>query len=147
MPQRRTVARSSEPKTRRSKMKPMAPMTTREASITSALRNSLASKITQPRPQSEAASISAPTTAIHARRNAWRRPVMMNGNAPGIMTFQQCRFVGPHGAGGPQPQRIDGAHARPGVQQHREHGGIEHDEDGNDVTEAEPQDEHRHPGE
>ena len=63
-------------------------MTTSEASITSAFRNSLASKMTQPRPQSEAASISAPTTAIHARRKAWRSPVMMNGEAPGMITFQ-----------------------------------------------------------
>src|SRR6185437_4031315 len=53
MPQRCTVARSSEPNTRRSNTKPMAPITTRAASMTSVLRNSLASKITQPNPQSE----------------------------------------------------------------------------------------------
>src|ERR1041384_3357927 len=57
--------------------------------MTSALRNSFASKITQPRPNDEAASISAPTTAIHARWKARRRPVMMNGSAPGTTTFQK----------------------------------------------------------
>src|SRR5215211_367950 len=92
MPQRITVARSSEPNTSRSNTKPMQPMTASEASIRSALRNSLASKITQPRPQSEAASISAPTTAIQARRNACRSPVMMNGDAPGRITFQNIAF-------------------------------------------------------
>src|SRR6185437_634721 len=92
MPQRCTVARSSEPNTRRSNTKPMAPITTRAASMTSVLRNSLASKITQPNPQSEAAIISAPTTAIQARRNACRMPVMMNGEAPGMITFQNREF-------------------------------------------------------
>ena len=48
----------------------------------------MASKISQPSPQSEAASISAPTTAIQARRKAWRNPVMRNGKAPGMITFQ-----------------------------------------------------------
>ena len=33
--------------------------------------------------------ISAPTTATNERRNAWRTPVMMNGEAPGTMTFQK----------------------------------------------------------
>ena len=88
MPQRMTVARSIEPNTSRSNTKPITPMTASAASMTSAFKNSLASKMTQPRPQSEAASISAPTTAIHARRKAWRRPVMMNGDAPGMITFQ-----------------------------------------------------------
>ena len=59
--------------------------------MTSALRNSLASKITQPSPQSEAAIISAPTTAIQQRRKACRMPVMMNGEAPGTITFQNSR--------------------------------------------------------
>ena len=63
-------------------------MTISEASIRSALRNSLASKITQPRPKSDAARNSAPITAIQARRNACRSPVMMNGEAPGTITFQ-----------------------------------------------------------
>ena len=98
-----------------------APITASEASIMSALRNSLASKITQPSPQSEAAIISAPTTAIQARRNACRMPVMMKGEAPGMITFQNSALlVGAHGAGRAQPQRIDRAHARPGVEQHRE---------------------------
>ncbi len=66
----------------------MQPMTTSAASITSVLRNSLASKITQPKPQSEAASISAPMTAIQERRNDCRSPAMMNGEAPGMITFQ-----------------------------------------------------------
>src|SRR5882724_9926145 len=88
MPQRSTVARSSEPNTSRSNAKPIAPITASEASITSALRNSLASKINQPRPQSDAASISAPTTAIQERRKACRSPVMMKGEAPGMITFQ-----------------------------------------------------------
>jgi hypothetical protein len=56
--------------------------------MTSALRNSLASKIIQPSPQSDAASISAPTTAIHERMKACRRPVMIRGEAPGMITFQ-----------------------------------------------------------
>src|SRR5262249_13199230 len=89
MHQRSTVAGSSEQNTSRSNAKPMAPITTSEASITSACKNSLASKITQPSPQSEAASASAPTTAIHERRNACRRPVMMKGEAAGIITFQK----------------------------------------------------------
>ena len=50
MPQRNTVARSMEPNTTRSNTKPITPMTTSEAIITSVCRNSLASKITQPRP-------------------------------------------------------------------------------------------------
>jgi hypothetical protein len=66
----------------------MAPITASDASITSALRNSLASKMIQPRPQSDAASISAPTTAIQARMKAWRSPVMIRGDAPGMITFQ-----------------------------------------------------------
>ncbi len=66
----------------------MAPMIANEASITSALRNSLASKMIQPRPQSDAASISAPTTAIQDRMKAWRSPVMISGEAPGMITFQ-----------------------------------------------------------
>ena len=70
----------------------MAPMTASEASMMSALRNSLASKITQPSPQSEAAIISAPTTAIQARKNACRMPVMMKGEAPGMITFQNRQF-------------------------------------------------------
>ena len=70
----------------------MKPITTRAASITSALRNSLASKITQPSPQSDAAIISAPTTPIQARKNACRIPVMMKGEAPGMMTFQNRLF-------------------------------------------------------
>src|SRR5262249_58980702 len=82
MPQRTTVARSSAPKARRSSAKPMPPITISAASITSALRNSLASKITQPRPQSEAAIISAPITAMKARSSAWRSPAMMKGDAP-----------------------------------------------------------------
>src|ERR1019366_6799556 len=92
MPQRSPVARSSEPNTMRSNTKPMPPMTTSAASMTSVLRNSLASKITQPSPQSEAAIISAPTTAIHARRNDCRMPVMMKGEAPGMITFQNSEF-------------------------------------------------------
>jgi hypothetical protein len=48
----------------------------------------LASKITQPSPQSEPASISAPITAIQERRKDWRKPAMMKGEAPGMMTFQ-----------------------------------------------------------
>src|SRR5262249_47912604 len=88
IPHRMTVARWSEPKTSRSKRKPMAPITASAASMTSAFKNSLASKMTQPSPQSEAASISAPTTAIQARRKACRSPVMMKGEAPGMMTFQ-----------------------------------------------------------
>ena len=88
MPQRMMVARSIEPNTRRSNKNPIKPIMASEASITSAFRNSLASKMTQPRPQSEAASISAPITAIQARRKACRRPVMINGEAPGMMTFQ-----------------------------------------------------------
>ena len=84
----------------------MRPMTASEASITSALRNSLASKITQPSPQSEAASISAPTTAIQARRKAWRRPAMMNGEGAGHDHLpEQGALVGAHGAGRAQPQR------------------------------------------
>ena len=91
------MARSSEPNTTRSNTKPMAPMTTSDASMTSALRNSLASKITQPSPQSEAAIISAPTTAIQQRRNACRMPVMMKGKAPGMITFQNSALlVGAH---------------------------------------------------
>ena len=86
------VARSSKPKMSRSVMKPIKPMTTSEASITSALRNSLASKITQPRPKFDAASISAPMTATQARRKDCRKPVMMNGEAPGIITFQNSAF-------------------------------------------------------
>src|SRR6266699_7155728 len=133
MPQRMTVARSIEPKTSRSNTKPMAPITASAASITSAFKNSLASKMTQPRPQSEAASISAPTTAIHARRNAWRSPVMMNGDARPL--------VGAHGAGRAQPQRIDGPHPRPGIEQHGKERGIEHDEDRDGVAEPEPENE------
>src|SRR5262249_32698009 len=56
MPQRSTVARSSGPNTNRSHKSPMRPMSASEASITSALRNSLASNITQPKPSSEAAN-------------------------------------------------------------------------------------------
>ena len=52
----------------------------------------MASKITQPSPQSEAAIISAPTTAIQQRRKACRMPVMMKGEAPGMITFQNSRF-------------------------------------------------------
>src|ERR1700732_3857918 len=144
MPQRTTVACSLQPNTRRSKTKPINPIMAREASITSALRNSLASKITHPRPQSEAASISAPTTAIHARRKAWRSPAMMKGEAPGMITFQNKAS---HCARRAQPQRIDGAHARPGVQQQRKRRRIEHDENRHHVAEAEPQDEDRHPSE
>src|SRR5580704_8342694 len=79
------VARSIEPNTSRSLTKPM---TTSEDSITSVLRNSLASKMTQPNPQSDAASISAPITATQERRNDCRNPAMMNGEAPGMITFQ-----------------------------------------------------------
>ena len=32
-------------------------------------------------------------TPIHARTNAWRRPVMMNGEAPGTITFQNRAAV------------------------------------------------------
>src|SRR6185437_8343727 len=67
-------------------------MTSNEASMMSALRNSLASKMTQPSPQSEAAIISAPTTAIQARKNDCRMPVMMKGEAPGMITFQNKEF-------------------------------------------------------
>src|ERR1700694_2882225 len=144
MPHLCTVARSRVPNTRRSKAKPMRPMTVSAASMTSALRNSLASKITHPRPQSEAASISAPTTAIHARRKAWRSPAMMKGEAPGMITFQNKAS---HCARRAQPQRIDGAHARPGVQQQRKRRRIEHDQNRHHVAEAEPQDEDRHPSE
>jgi hypothetical protein len=59
-----------------------------EASITSALRNCLASKITHPRPQLDAASISAPITAIQERRNDCRSPATINGDAPGTMAFR-----------------------------------------------------------
>jgi hypothetical protein len=50
----------------------------------------------QPRPQLDAASISAPITAIHERRNDCRNPAMTNGEAPGMMTFQKklCRNRG-----------------------------------------------------
>ena len=67
MPHRITVVRSSDPKTKRSNTKPIMPITINDASMMSVLRNSFASKMTQPSPQSDAAIISAPTTAIHAR--------------------------------------------------------------------------------
>src|SRR5262249_12086919 len=147
-----TVARSSAPNARRSSAKPMAPITISAASITSALRNSLASKMTQPRPQSEAAIISAPITAMNARTSAWRKPAMMKAEAPGTQPCQpplqeQRPLVGPHPAASAQPQRIDRAHARPGIEQHREQGRIEYDQDRDGVAEAEPENEHRHPGE
>src|ERR1700681_4802461 len=95
------VARSIEPNTSRSLTKPMKPMTTSEDSITSVLRNSLASKMTQPNPQSDAASISAPITATQERRKDCRNPAKMNGGAPGIIPFQNSAFsVAPMAPGG-----------------------------------------------
>ena len=55
-------------------------------------RKSQPKKRPRPAVQPEAASISAPTTAIQARRKAWRRPVMMKGEAPGMITFQNSAF-------------------------------------------------------
>ena len=43
--------------------------------------------MTQPKPHEVAAIISPPTTAIHARANAWRNPVMIKGSAPGKITL------------------------------------------------------------
>src|SRR5262249_50569132 len=88
IPQRWTVAFSIEPNTSRSKRNPMPPITASEASIRSALRNSLASKIPQPSPQPDAARNSAPITAIHALKKDCRNPVMIKGDAPGTITFQ-----------------------------------------------------------
>src|SRR5881394_651856 len=94
IPQRNTVARSSEPNTRRSNTKPIAPMTAREASIRPVLRNSLASKMTQPR--------------YDERRGT------------GDDHFPEQRvLIRAHGPGGAQPERIDRAHTGPGIQQHR----------------------------
>jgi len=50
MPHRCTVARSTEAKTTRSKMKPMTPITTIDAIMMSVCRNCSALKITQPSP-------------------------------------------------------------------------------------------------
>src|SRR6185437_3276951 len=92
MPQRRTVYFSNEPNIARSKINPRKPITTNDAIMTLVLRYSLESKITQPSPQSDAAIISAPITAIQDRRKACRRPVMMKGEAPGMITFQNSDF-------------------------------------------------------
>src|SRR5712691_7379682 len=89
MPQRPTERRSMVWKTNRSKARPRSPMTRREPSITSVLRYSLASKITKPRPCVVAAIISPPTTAIHERAKAWRKPAMMKGKAPGSTTLRK----------------------------------------------------------
>src|SRR2546428_641711 len=70
MPHRPTVRRSISWNTRRSKPRPSRPITNRVASMTSALRYSLESKMTQPSPQLVAAIISPPTTAIHERAKA-----------------------------------------------------------------------------
>src|SRR6185295_1780178 len=99
-PQRSTVRRSSAAKTRRSTPSPSKPMTARLTSITSVLRNSLESKITQPRPQRVAAIISPPTTAIQPRANACRRPAITNGSAPGSTTWRKIA---------PEPAPIDSA--------------------------------------
>ena len=116
--------------------------------MTSALRNSLASKMIQPSPQSDAASISAPTTAIHDRTNAWRKPGDDQRRGAGNDHLPEQRaLAGAHRLGGAQPQRIDRAHAGPGVEQHRKQRGVEHDRHRHRIAEAEPQDEHRHPGE
>src|SRR6516225_1464450 len=101
MPQRMMVARSIEPKMSRSNTKPMAPMTASAASITSAFKNSLASKMTQPRPQSEAASISAPTTATHARPG-----IEQHGKQRGIEHDEDR-----HGVAEPEPKN---EHRHPG---------------------------------
>src|SRR5262249_11569878 len=89
MPHRPTVRRSTTWKTSRSNPSPRMPMTTSVLSMTSVRRNSLESKITQPRPQLVAAIISPPTTAIHERANAWRSPAMTNGSDPGSTTLRK----------------------------------------------------------
>src|SRR6185436_13170874 len=75
IPQRTTVKSSSRLNTSVSKARPMAPMTTTPASITSVFRNSRAPKIIQPRPQGTAASISTPIRMRQACARPSRNPV------------------------------------------------------------------------